>query len=442
MRIAVIAVCIFLLFLTGTTALLCTWVVTSPFLTNYIARPDSNPFFGSYRILDGFKGVPGFDIRELFNYDRIVLSLLFLITVLKKHGSSAAYRKIDLPFMMFLSALAVSSIYSNNFVHRFRVLVDTFGLCFAGYYIGREWLQDRKRFQWYIKAVVSLGVLLIIVSLSEQYIYRDEFMYRITGPFLYWENLALTLSIILFIAFYARAVLPISAHLQRLLYGLFILLLGLCILLAQTRTVMAATILGMVYIVIKGKEVISRKVVRRYVGMAVLGLAVVAVNPMLLTSSDLYQHRLTKRTDEGRKELYEVAIRIFLQNPLVGIGFRDFVEDKILYITEREYQEEFITEVGNLHNSYLAVACEVGLMGLVPMVLLLWSCFKACRRYYEVSEGREEKMWGLIMAGLTIIYCLSALTFDPFFEPTIDNKLFYICMGVTAGRLQRLECLD
>ena len=62
---------------------------------------------------------------ENINYDRIVLLVLFLVTALKKHASSGGYRRIDLPFLLLLGAFAVSSLYSNNLIHRLRVLVDT-----------------------------------------------------------------------------------------------------------------------------------------------------------------------------------------------------------------------------------------------------------------------------------------------------------------------------
>jgi O-antigen ligase len=125
---------------------------------------------------------------------------------------------------------------------------------------------------------------------------------------------------------------------------------------------------------------------------------------------------------------------MFVRHPLLGVGLKDYVTEEINYLS---FTEIHWAVLGNCHNAYLAVAAETGLMGLVPMVLLVIGAFRTCWRYYIVAKdrGRREVLWGAMMMALTLVYFLSAMTFNVFFEATIDNKLYYLLLGITAGQL-------
>lgn len=436
MKISFILFTIIIMLMVSPMTLLCTWVVSSPVVTNFIARPFMNPLWGSYRLIDRFYSVPGFDIRELFNFDRIVLLLLFImILFFSNRIQRIKFSKIDLPFLFFLGAIFISILYSNNITHRVRVAVDTFGLCYVAYFLGKNMLREDERFNKYLNAVLILGCALIAISLTEFYMHRVTFLYRITGPFLYWENLGLTLAIIFFIVLFKKNAIESGSKITARFYNLLLILLSLTIFLTYTRTIMFVVLLGLFYLSMEGKEVISKPTIKRYRIFFFFIVFLVAFSPILLQSTSFYQHRLTKRTDEGRMKTYNTAIRAFVYNPITGLGFRDFGEEQRRYIEPVEGEDP---REGDLHNSYLAVAADMGLLGLIPMILLVIASYKFCRQYYLRAEGRTEKLWALTMATLTIIYFLSAMTFDLFFEPTIDNKLFYMCLGISVGRYSKL----
>jgi len=204
---------------------------------------------------------------------------------------------------------------------------------------------------------------------------------------------------------------------------------------------MVVVVIGLVFLALKGRDIISRRTVKKYTAIITLLVIVVVVNPMLLKNTSFYQHRLTSRTDEGRIETYIAASRMFLNNPIIGIGLKDFKDDMLKYVdVEAEAIRWSAGGHSSCHNSFLVVAAECGLMGLIPLLLFFYFAYETCRKYYGLAKERTEKSWALIMGALTIGYFLSAMTFDPFFEPTIDNKLFYMCLGITIGRYNRLKC--
>ena len=52
------------------------------------------------------------------------------------------------------------------------------------------------------------------------------------------------------------------------------------------------------------------------------------VNPNLIINTGFYQHRLTARTNEDRVESYLAAVRMFIRNPLMGVGMKKLFRRK------------------------------------------------------------------------------------------------------------------
>lgn len=419
--------------------LLCTWIISSPFVTNFIARPHANPFWGSYRLIDRFDSVPGFDIRELFNFDRIILIVLFVI-VYTNMGKLRKYKKIDVPFLTFVGVVSLSTLMSNNFVHAVRVALDTFGLCYIAYFIGKNMLVEDEQFNKYLNAVIVLGCILIVDSFLEFYFHRDDFMYRITGPFLYWENLGLTMAIIFFIVFFKKNSVTSGAKITTGFYNLLLILLSLVIFLTYTRTIMFVVLLGLLYLSVKGKEIIKQSTIKKCQIFIFFIVFMIVFSPILLKNTSFYQHRLTKG-DESRIENYLIAVKIFQQNPIIGIGLKGYIDERLNFISRSEIEkmELFSLARSTCHNSYLVIASEMGMFGLIPMFLLVIFIYKYCQQYYNLAEKKNEKLWAITISSISIVYFLSAITFDPFFGFTIDNKLYYMCLGISVGRYGKLR---
>ncbi len=442
MKLSALLALIFSLLFINPLWLLATWIVTTPVVTNFINRPWQNPFFGSYRIIERFSSPAGFSIRELYNFDRIVLLLLLIFLKYRVAKYNTQYRNIDVPFILFICAILISILYSNTPVHRIRVAFDTFILCYIAYYIGKNYLFSKEPFNVFIKACLFAGVALFTISALEYFTIGrslNQTMYRITGPFLYWENLGLATTFIMFITIFKKT---IDAGKWKKFYTILIYMLGLCIFFAQTRTIMASIIIAFLFLSVTGWKIIGVKSIAKY-GFIVLVIAtVIAVKPSIITSTKYYQNRILARTDDGRKQLYETSVRIFKKNPIFGIGFRDFEEDKLYYISTRERIGDWISERGNLHNTYLAIAAEIGLMGLIPFLFLVFFSFDLCYKYFYSAPNNQEKLWALTMAVISLIYFLIGFTFDPLFEPTIDNKLFFLCLGITVGKYCNPEVIS
>jgi O-antigen ligase len=439
--IAIIAVSI-LLFFRSRMWLFYTWIVCAPFLQNYFARPFNNPFFGSYRLVDKYVGGQGFNIAELLEYNRFLL-LAFLVSVyVAGKGSRITYKRIETPFLLFLSAVAISCLYSHSPIHTLRVLIDTFGLCYLCYFIGKNMLVDDKSINRFVVSALLLGLALSVTCFIEYAIHRhdyDEEIYRVCGPYLYWENLAISVSFLLFVCIYKK-IMNTNKIMDKVYLGL-IVLFAVANFLTQTRTIMAGVILGVFCIAVVGREFMSRSLMIKLCGVFLLIIVALTVNYKSLFNSNFYQKTLTRRTDVGRTEWYFVALRVIERHPVLGIGFRNFENDKMDYVTPQEIQTKWVTEKGFLHNSYLAIWSESGIMALLPMLLLLLAIFRTSYACYSCSSDKSTRAWGVCMMAMAVVYVVSATSFDPWFEPTMDNKIFFLCLGVTVRKIHLSQTL-
>ena len=432
-------------------SLLLAWVVASPFLGNIVQRPKENPFFGSYRLID-YKGYifPGVHFQELFDYDTVVLLLLFLFAWFKRppaprRAASGPVRRIETAIGALVMAIFLSALFSHNVLHAMQVAGDTFGLCGVAYLVGKRCLYPDREMRWFGHALIGLALLLSVTcwmeyrQLAETMYARYEDAYRVTGPFRYWETLGIIMSMLFFVCWFRGATAEGRRKTaKQMAYAALALMSLWCVLRTQTRTVMLALAIGVTTVVLVNRGTMLRRstVIKLTLGILCL-LAVLVANPESFTESRFYQARLTNQsTKDGRAETYVAATRMFLSSPLIGIGLKNFMEDMKDYVSPDEVEVSSLQNT-SCHSSYFVVAAECGLMGLVPLFLLVIYAFQNSLMYLRNAAG-GEKAWGAAMVGMTIAYFMSGTFFDPFFDLTMQNKLYFMCLGATMGRLQGL----
>lgn len=145
-----------------------------------------------------------------------------------------------------------------------------------------------------------------------------------------------------------------------------------------------------------------------------VGALTVAVGTILvwLTAPALVGRFLSTENLEGRFHLWETALEAFASSPLFGIGYG-------------QYQEYLVAEGGReigSHNTYLLVASELGVVGVVPLLALLGSVFRDGLR----ALAREPK--ALFLLAFVVGTAGQALVTD------VDNfRSLWIALGAIAA---------
>jgi O-antigen ligase len=144
---------------------------------------------------------------------------------------------------------------------------------------------------------------------------------------------------------------------------------------------------------------------RRLLGLAVLvGLASV----VLLAAQPSAVHRITDISGgtSGRNDLWRVGWEVFKAHPTVGVGVGNFVvvEPQFARRPGALTRVQYITETPQIvHNTYLQLLAETGVVGLLAFLLVvagsLWASRLACRRFEAIGRADYSDLTRAVVLG-------------------------------------------
>jgi len=136
-------------------------------------------------------------------------------------------------------------------------------------------------------------------------------------------------------------------------------------------------------------------------------------------------------TDEfGRIEIWKKGVDIFLTYPLTGVGANCFA----MAIGFMRQDLNLIPAWQEAHNSYLQVAAEMGLPGIIVLLLLIAVCyrnFKVCQRLPDSSRSSRE-LQELKTIAWTLQVGFTAHLVAAFFLTQGYSILFVLYFGFSA----------
>lgn len=122
-----------------------------------------------------------------------------------------------------------------------------------------------------------------------------------------------------------------------------------------------------------------------------------------------------------RQELISISLDIFKQNPIFGIGLKNFFYYESIY--QKTISPMFFQPV---HNVFILVLVETGIIGLILFCFLLLKSFKNLRRNIKFSKNLEVKNFYK-----AVMFCFISLLivslFDHFFL-TLHQGLFILAL--------------
>jgi O-antigen ligase len=167
-------------------------------------------------------------------------------------------------------------------------------------------------------------------------------------------------------------------------------------------SIIAGTVSAGLFFILQGK----RKAAALLLGaLLVLTLIILVTVPQVSRYASSYAGTDTL---SGRTNVWEMALPRIAQRPLQGSGY---LATKFMWLSERGGGAEF----AHLHNSFLDVAYNLGLLGLVPMFMMHIGIVKNLRRSMrhakapptigtDASERRSSRTLYLVAAGCLTLY--------------------------------------
>jgi O-antigen ligase len=167
----------------------------------------------------------------------------------------------------------------------------------------------------------------------------------------------------------------------------------------------------------------------------VLGLVVVGSDKYWEMMSSILNPKedYNMTSDTGRMEIWKRGIGYMLENPILGVGPRNFSVAEGSGPRAKERMEMGIgTQDLAPHNSFVQVGAELGITGLVVFVLLLFRIFLALFRIEQAAPptGRAppEVAMAQALEASMVGFCVSG-----FFLTQADAWYLYALIGMVMG---------
>ncbi|MEY2404118.1 MAG: hypothetical protein QOD38_1669, partial [Acidimicrobiaceae bacterium] len=188
--------------------------------------------------------------------------------------------------------------------------------------------------------------------------------------------------------------------------------------LSLSRSAVIAVVLAMIVLM----PTWPRPWIRRslWLGGAFFAVVQVAIPGLLDAVYGLFANISNDPSTTGRTQDYAVFAHIFSQQPVLGRGFFTFVPD--VYTV--------------FDNEYLLALVEIGIVGFVALVALLFAGMSAGRAARQAAADEESRHLGQALSASIAAGALALATFDALSFPMASGTLFLL-IGI-AGGLRRI----
>jgi O-antigen ligase len=264
------------------------------------------------------------------------------------------------------------------------------------------------------------------------------------GGFLGVNQLALIAGIMLLVGLFAGLGTRRALKVLLIVFGIAGLLLGKSV--ATFVGVGIAIAIGVAFR--RPADPVTRTMRSLAVGVAA-AIAVFAVVQEVRPSASPGSTGYRDSSTAQRLILATAGIELFERHPLIGVGWRRSEEPGVIGASDialdlrdrfQNARTDFFPDVApaSVHNSYIQVLAELGIVGFVLMVVLVGSLAAAIRRTLRALP-RTHPLWAPAWAlALSVLLAAVWLNDNPLYGGQIETVVTALMIGVLAG-IARLE---
>lgn len=336
----------------------------------------------------------------------ILLPILLLFHP-KRITALVTYEKL---LLLFGVTCSIAHLSSNNMPSSFRMWAGT-TLFLACYFIYREYFIkffSLKTLVWFGLGYCfySLGTYLIsflffdkTLPIGEYFIgvLYDRGLYRMAGPAGSPNYLSFYLFPIFFILWEFRSKAPRWAWLAPIV----------CVLL----TFSLSSYLGLILAFILGQLIVGIKLTKKNLktigwlaaGACLIVISIIAIHGSSEASLEALRTRINSlNTGSGRYHMWRYVVETFYSHSLfTGIGLNN------LQIATKE-----LFRITNIHNTYLEILIEQGLIGLSMYMAFLFAFGYACYLEAKKNDGSYWPLFTLIAVSINAFFVSATITPD------------------------------
>jgi len=323
----------------------------------------------------------------------LALALLAYPLLRLRPALPAAARRPAAVAGLYLAALGAAILASPELVKSARALSEVFS--FATFFLALAWVRGERRTRFLLDAAILVGALLALSGLAQLAAGYGDLERRIRGPFSHYMTFAgylLPLDLVLVARLLTRRPEPgasgPSAWLDRPLVAwsaLVAINAALFASLTRSAWLALAVALAALCALVRPRLLLATPLV--------LGLFLVLA-PVPMVERALSIADLSDESNYDRVCMAEAGLRMIAERPLLGIG-PDQV--KLRYPIYRSPTAPRRT-VPHLHNAYLQIAAERGLLALAALLALLGGSALAAWRGWRRGGPAADVHLGVLAA--------------------------------------------
>lgn len=204
---------------------------------------------------------------------------------------------------------------------------------------------------------------------------------------------------------------------------LILIIFSIITLLASSMTLMRASFLGLFAFFL---SLVNFKKPSRTVLVFILSF-VLLTTLILYLDRAMWQKLSSFQSMISRLDIWSGAIRLFLENPLTGVGLNHFE-----FRFPSDHPVEPNNTVYDAHSLYLQTASQMGLVGILSLIIIFWGFIKGWRGL-QVSTGfnKASKYSSL---GAFLVIAVTGI-----FDTTLHHEhamAFTLISGLTFGYIK------
>ncbi|MDZ7371764.1 MAG: O-antigen ligase family protein [candidate division KSB1 bacterium] len=376
--------------------------------------------------------------------DILVVLLLFQLLIRNaaaKQPTAVFFPKIGLPLILYLEAAALSMLWAPRLDLAVMEVVRMakFTLMFFVLLNHLREEQDVRLVAWSLLAAVALQSFLATAQMVRGGVLGLDFLgeappdaddetsiWRAMGTLGHPNKLATFLEVLL--------LLPLAAYLFEKkkplrLIALLIFFLGVpAMMMTGSRGAWISFAAAMAFF---GLFLLTSRHVRP---TTIIKLAMAGVFILTLiagTMSEMLYQRLfgpDYGSAAGRIPMFKIALNIISAHPAGGVGINNY------QVNMRNYNDaveslRYVAITRPVHNMYLLVAGETGVIGLAAMLSVLLGLFSTLRRA-RTSQAPMISLTAAALYGGMIAFCVHGLVDK---HPPGGSAIFYVVAALAAG---------
>jgi len=374
--------------------------------------------------------------HSLVTLDRVVVFFAFLGLYFAKRSVLVevprTLRHAGFVWLVFIMAACAGIGKSPNALNSAKILLDGFllpvflGWCVIALFDVRQRLHTIHTAVC-ISSIISAAVAAAEIVTGQDLLAAGEPLVpsggfvRPNGPFETNDTLALIGTVSLFLLLFLRTALgPKLSAGRRILH-----FIGLAAAVGMSLMPMFRSVAITLLLVLIIDTFWEQKTTRRAWRIGLMGASAGVIFLVPVFAPEVFEDRSRAENAYARVAEYEQSLRVFLDHPMLGVGFLNFNR----YVTgEPRYVASYrgVTSVDTPHSNPAQVLTETGILGFVPYVITYVLLLRAMWQLRQLnSSGRLVWKYSLYMF---LAYWITGLTEGSGYSPL--NLWYVFAIGV------------